>query len=67
MIIRILMVAAVLTTLMIAAGSNQIFLKSSAVQDQRPANSTTMNIRPNIQTDFNPNVTWPKISKAAML
>jgi carbonic anhydrase/acetyltransferase-like protein (isoleucine patch superfamily) len=65
MIIKILMVA-----LMIAAGSNQIFLKSSsaAAQEQGPANSTsntTTNIRPNIQTDFNPNVTWPKISKTA--
>jgi carbonic anhydrase len=70
MIIKILIVAAVLTTLMIAAGSNQIFLKSSsaAVQQQGSADSTsntTMNIRPNIQTDFNPNVTWPKISKFA--
>jgi carbonic anhydrase len=68
--IKILILAAVLTTLMIAAGSNQIFLKSSsaAVQQQGSANSTsntTMNIRPNIQTDFNPNVTSPKISKVA--
>ena len=70
MIAKILMSAAVLTTVMIAAGSNQIFLKSSsaAVQQQGSANITsnmTMNIRPNIQTDFNPNVTWPKISKTA--
>jgi carbonic anhydrase/acetyltransferase-like protein (isoleucine patch superfamily) len=70
MTIKILILAAVLTTLMIAAGSNQIFLKSSsaAVQQQGLANSTsntTMNIRPNIQTDFNPNVTSPKISKIA--
>ena len=55
---------------MIAAGSNQIFLKSSsaAVQQQGFTNSTsntTMNIRPNVQTDFNPNVTSPKISKTA--
>jgi carbonic anhydrase len=68
--IKILILAAVLTTLMIAAGSNQIFLKSSsaAVQQQGSANSTsntTMNIRPNVQTDFNPNVTSPKISKTA--
>ncbi|MGB8937928.1 MAG: hypothetical protein WCC17_22795 [Candidatus Nitrosopolaris sp.] len=69
MIIKILMLVAVLTALMITAGSNQIFLKSSAaVQEQGPTNSTsnsTMNIRPNIQTDFNPNVTWPKIPKTA--
>jgi carbonic anhydrase len=70
MIIKILIVAAVLTTLIIAAGSNQIFLKSSsaAVQQEVSTNGTssmTMNIRPNIQTDFNPNVTWPKISKTA--
>jgi UDP-3-O-[3-hydroxymyristoyl] glucosamine N-acyltransferase len=70
MMIKVLILAAVLTTLMIAAGSNQVFLKSSlaAVQQQGSGNSTsntTMNIRPNIQTDFNPNVTWPKISKTA--
>jgi len=68
MIIRILIVAVVLTVLMITAGSNQIFLKSSAAVQQGSANSTsdmTMNIRPNIQTDFNPNITWPKISKTA--
>ena len=62
--------AGVLTTIMIAAGSNQIFLKSSlaAVQQHGFANSTsntTINIRPNIQTDFNPIVTSPKISKFA--
>jgi carbonic anhydrase len=65
-----LILAGLLITLMVAAGSNQIFLKSSsaAVQEQGSANGTgnvTMNIRPNLQTDFNPNVTWPKISKAA--
>lgn len=65
-----LILLGVLTTIMIGAGSNQIFLKSSlaAVQQQRFANSTsniTINIRPNIQTDFNPNVTSPKISKFA--
>lgn len=64
-----------------AAGSNQIFLKTSAVvlQQQRPSitnntsNTTTAtaqtttptNIRPSVQTDFNPNVTSPKISKTA--
>jgi carbon dioxide concentrating mechanism protein CcmM len=65
-----LILAGVLKTIMIATGSNQIFLKSSlaAVQQQGFANSTintTMNIRTNIQTDFNPNVTFPKISKIA--
>jgi carbonic anhydrase/acetyltransferase-like protein (isoleucine patch superfamily) len=67
MIIKILIVAAVLTTLMIAAGSNQVFLKSSsaAVQQQGSENSMTINIRPNLQTDFNPNKTWPRISKTA--
>jgi len=44
-----------------ALASNQIFLKTSAAATT--TNST--NIRPNIQTDFNPNVTSPKISKAA--
>jgi carbonic anhydrase len=68
MIIKILIVAAVLTTLMVTAGCNQIFLKSSAAVQQGSANSTsnmTMNIRPNVQTDFNPKVTFPKISKTA--
>jgi carbon dioxide concentrating mechanism protein CcmM len=68
MIIKILLAAAVLTTLMIAAGPNQIFLKSSLAAAQGSVNSSSsmnMNIRPNIQTDFNPSVTWPKISKFA--
>src|SRR5215831_2496693 len=67
-----LILAGVLTTIMIGAGSNQIFLKLSlaAVQQHEFANSTsntTINIRPNIQTDFNPNVTSPKISKTAFV
>lgn len=72
-----LILAVVLITIIMAAGSNQIFLKTSAVvlQQQRPSitnntsNATTptaqTNIRPNVQTDFNPNVTSPKISKTA--
>ncbi|MFZ0223287.1 MAG: hypothetical protein WAM42_16515 [Candidatus Nitrosopolaris sp.] len=72
-----LILAVVLITIIMAAGSNQIFLKTSAVvlQQQRPlitnntSNATTAttptNIRPSIQTDFNPNVTSPKISKTA--
>jgi carbon dioxide concentrating mechanism protein CcmM len=68
-----LILAAVLIPIIMAAGSNQIFLKTSAVvlQQQQPSitNNTTAtaptNIRPNIQTDFNPNVTSPKISKTA--
>lgn len=57
----------VLITLMIAAGSNQIFVKSSsaAVQQQKSTNNATINIRPNVQTDFNPNVTFPRISNTA--
>ena len=63
-----------------AAGSNQIFLKTSAVvlQEQQPlkivnntSNATTAttptNIRPSVQTDFNPNVTSPRISKTAFV
>ena len=30
-----------------------------------PPSSSSMNIRPNIQTDFNPNTTYPRISKFA--
>ncbi len=63
-----LILAGVLITLMVAAGSNQIFLKSSSVAGQQQKstnNNATINIRPNVQTDFNPNVTWPKISKTA--
>ncbi len=76
-----LILAVVLITIIMAAGSNQIFLKTSAVvlQQQRPSitnntsNTTTAtaqtttptNIRPSVQTDFNPNVTSPKISKTA--
>ena len=61
-----LIFAGVLATLMIAAGSNQIFLKSSsAAVQQKFTNNTAINIRPNVQTDFNPNVTFPRISKTA--
>jgi carbonic anhydrase/acetyltransferase-like protein (isoleucine patch superfamily) len=73
-----LILTVVLITIIMAAGSNQIFLKTSAVvlQEQQPlkivnntSNATTAttptNIRPSVQTDFNPNVTSPKISKTA--
>jgi carbonic anhydrase/acetyltransferase-like protein (isoleucine patch superfamily) len=67
-------------TIIMAAGSNQIFRKTSAVvlQQQQPlkitnntSNATTAttptNIRPSVQTDFNPNVTSPRISKTAFV
>ncbi len=70
----------VLITIVMAAGSNQIFLKTSAVvlQEQQPLKitnntsnatkaTTPTNIRPSIQTDFNPNVTSPRISKTAFV
>ena len=76
-----LILTALLTTIIMALVSNQIFLKTSAaavLQQQQQqlkitnnsTNATTnatnsTNIRPNIQTDFNANVTSPKISKAA--
>lgn len=75
-----LILTVVLITIIMAAGSNQIFLKTSAVvlQEQQPlkitnntSNATTTttptNIRPSIQTDFNPNVTSPRISKTAFI
>jgi carbonic anhydrase/acetyltransferase-like protein (isoleucine patch superfamily) len=73
-----LILTALLITIIMAYGSNQIFLKTSAavLQQQQQlkitnnsSNATTAtnstNIRPSIQTDFNPNVTSPKISKTA--
>jgi carbonic anhydrase len=70
----------VLISIVMAAGSNQIFLKTSAVvlQEQQPLKitnntsnatkaTTPTNIRPSIQTDFNPNVTSPRISKTAFV
>jgi carbonic anhydrase len=75
-----LILTALLTTIIMALVSNQIFLKTSSaavLQQQQQlkitnnsTNATTAttnstNIRPNIRTDFNPNVTSPKISKAA--
>jgi len=75
-----LILTVVLMTIIMAAGSNQIFLKTSAVvlQQQQPlkitnntSNATTAttptNIRPSVQTDFNPNVTSPRISKTAFV
>jgi carbon dioxide concentrating mechanism protein CcmM len=73
-----LILTALLITIIMASASNQIFLKTSAavLQQQQQlkitnnsSNATTAtnstNIRPSIQTDFNPNVTSPKISKTA--
>ena len=73
-----LILTAVLTTIIMASASNQIFLKTSAalLQQQQQLKITnnsssattatnSTNIRPNILTDFNPNVTSPKISKTA--
>ena len=58
-------------TFIIIASSNQIFLKSPsivvAIQQQKSTTSNATNIRPNVQTDFNPNVTYPKISKTAYI
>jgi hypothetical protein len=48
-----------------ALASNQIFLKTSAVAVQATTATNSKNIRPNIQTDFNPNVISPKLSKTA--
>ncbi|HMH09590.1 MAG TPA: hypothetical protein VK553_02695 [Candidatus Nitrosopolaris rasttigaisensis] len=75
-----LILTVVLITIIMAAGSNQIFLKTSAVvlQQQQPlkitnntSNATTAttptNIRPSVQTDFNPNVTSPRISKTVFV
>ncbi len=75
-----LILTVVLITIIMATGSNQIFLKTSAVvsQQQQPlkiinntSNATTAttptNIRPSVQTDFNPNVTSPIISKTAFV
>ena len=84
-----LILTALLTIVIMAAISNQIFQKTSAAippqqqqqqqqQEQlkipnNSSNATTTattistNIRPNIQTDFNPNVLSPNISKTAFL
>ncbi len=78
-----LIMTTLLTIIIIAAAtSNQIFQKTSAVvlphqQEQlkipnNSSNATTAttistNIRPSIQTDFNPNVMSPKISKTAFV
>jgi carbonic anhydrase/acetyltransferase-like protein (isoleucine patch superfamily) len=75
-----LILTVVLITIIMAAGSNQIFLKTSAVvlQQQQPLKitnntskvttaTTPTNIRPSVQTDFNPNVTSPRISKTAFV
>jgi carbonic anhydrase/acetyltransferase-like protein (isoleucine patch superfamily) len=74
-----LILTVVLITIIMAAGSNQIFLKTSAVvlQEQQPlitnitsnapTAATPTNIRPSVQTDFNPNVTSPRISKTAFV
>jgi carbonic anhydrase len=52
-----------ITTISIQISANT----TSAVGTNNTSSSptSTMNIRPNIQTDFNPNATYPKISKFA--
>jgi carbonic anhydrase len=76
-----LILTTLLTIIIMAATSNQIFLKTSAavLQQQQQLNITSnssnattattnsANIRPSIQTDFNPNVISPKISKTAFM
>jgi carbonic anhydrase/acetyltransferase-like protein (isoleucine patch superfamily) len=78
-----LILIALLTIIIMTAASNQIFQKTSAVvllqQPPQPLNITnnssnattatnsSINIRPSIQTDFNPNATFPKISKTAFV
>jgi len=45
-----------------ANGNNSMSISSPASSSSP---SPTMNIRPNIQTDFNPNATYPRVSKFA--
>jgi carbon dioxide concentrating mechanism protein CcmM len=66
---RNLILTVLITTVLIAAALHQFFVKSSSAAPQlRITNTTsnnTSNIRPSLQTDFNPNVTSPSISKSA--
>jgi carbon dioxide concentrating mechanism protein CcmM len=76
-----LIVLLVLETILIALAYNhQTLLKTSAAGKQSPRQqlriiddpinttvTSSSNIRPNIQTDFNPNVTSPRISKIAFV
>jgi carbonic anhydrase len=66
----------VLTTFLIVTTYTQLFINtvSGGKQSQQqlriiddPINANFSNIRPNIQTDFNPNVTSPRISKTAFV
>ena len=43
------------------SGNNSMVISSPSTSPTSP----TMNIRPNVQTDFNPNATYPRISKFA--
>jgi carbonic anhydrase len=60
-----LILTALLMAIIMALASNQIFLKTSAAAVRATTATNSTNIRPNIQTDFNPKVTSPRISKAA--
>ena len=68
---RNLILTVLITTVLIAAALHQFFVKSSSAAPQlRITNTTsnnTSNIRPSLQTDFNPNVTSPSISKSAYI
>jgi hypothetical protein len=50
---------------LVASNTNNTIGKESAMLSS--PSSSTMNIRPSVQTDFNPNITYPRISEFAYI
>ena len=50
---------------LVASNTNNTIEKESAMLSS--PSSSTMNIRPSVQTDFNPNITYPRISEFAYI
>ena len=51
--------------MVVASNTNNTIGKESAMLSS--PSSSTMNIRPSVQTDFNPNITYPRISEFAYI
>src|SRR5919202_1960690 len=66
---RLVVIVLLASIVAITTISTQTFTNTASAvatnTNNTSSSSPTMNIRPNIQTDFNPNATYPRISKFA--
>jgi carbonic anhydrase len=64
-LVRIVLLASIVAITTISTQTSANTASAVATNNTPSSSTTTMNIRPNIQTDFNPNATYPRISKFA--